>query len=150
MTARGRKRAVEIKESVMLRTGILSAILMLSTTMTFADESEYIVNFDLIVRKPADGEIIYSHRLQGINFLNGKPFHGEDLGEIDYFLTITDADDGKGKLTIEFYQYETRKKESDVVAELIDEISFYFGGPTTFESGNDEFSVDFAFSVIQR
>ncbi len=134
----------------MLRLGISLAVVMLAFSTAVAGESKYIMNFDLVVNIPAGGDVVYLHRLQGINFLSGKPFHGRDLGEIDYFLSIADAEGGKGKLTIEFYQYETRKKESDVLAELVEEVRFDFGSPVTFESKNDEFSVNLAFSVIQK
>lgn len=133
-----------------LRTAILLAVLSLAPAHAGTNSvQKYQMNIDLIV-KTHDGDIVYSHQLQGINFLSGKPFHGKDLGEIDYFLTITGADDGKGKLTIEFYRYETRKKRSDVLAELVEEVSFDFGSPTTFESRNDEFGVNLAFSIAQK
>jgi len=134
----------------MFRFGITLAVVMLTLSTAVAGDSKYIMNFDLIVKLPASDEVVYSHQLQGISFLSEQPFHGRDLGEFDYFLTIADAEGGKGKLTIEFYLYETRKHESEVLAELVSEVSFGFGSPVTFESKNDKFSVNLAFSVIQK
>lgn len=134
----------------MVRIGILLAILILSSATAFAGEGKYIVNFDLVAGMVDTGEIHGTLQQQGIHLQAGQPFHGKDLGEMDYFLTVSEIEDGRGRLTIEFYQYETRKKVSDVVAELTEEVSFNFGSPATFESRNDEFSINLAFSIVQE
>ena len=89
-------------------------------------------------------------QLQGVGLSDGKAFHGQDLGKYDYFLTVTEVKDGKGKLTIEFYAYETRRKQSDVVSEIVEEVEFSLGAPANFESMTDAFGVDLAFSIVSR
>ncbi len=123
---------------------------MLSLATAFAGENNdarFVMNFDLIVNKPASGELHYSIQQQGIRLLPVKPFHGDDLGEIDYFLTVSEPHDGRAKLTIEFYQFETRRKESEVVSEVVAEVEFTLGTPARFEGNNEKFGVDFAFSI---
>jgi hypothetical protein len=65
-----------------------------------------------------DGSSSYSVQLQGIGLSLNRAFHGRDLGKCDYFYTVSDVENGKGKLTIEFYEYETRRKTSEVVSEI--------------------------------
>ena len=107
----------------MVRVGILLALLMSFSATTFASDSKYLLNFDLNTKLP-DGNAGYRIQLQAIHLSPGKTFHGNDLGKYDYFLTLSEVEDGKGKLTIEFYEYETRKKKSDVISEII---SIVFG-----------------------
>jgi len=125
------------------------AIAMLSLSASFADEGDIVMNFDLITRSP-DGDVGYNLQLQGIHLLPGKPFHGDDLGEIDYFLTVSSIKDGKGKLTIEFYQYESRRKKSDVTSEVFAVVDFTLGSPARFEGQSDRFGVDLAFNIVKR
>jgi len=74
-----------------------------------ADEAHFVMNFDLITKSP-DGSVEGNIQLQGVRLLSGKSFRGDDLGEFDYFFTVQEVEGGKGKLTIEFYLYETRKQ----------------------------------------
>ena len=130
----------------MIRLSRNLAILTLFLTTALAGENSFIMNFDLITKRP-DGSIEGSIQLQGIHLVVGQPFHGSDPGRYDYFLTVSDFENGKGRLTIEFYEYESRKKVSDVVSEIVAEVSFDPGRPTTFEGSSDTFSVDLAFSI---
>ncbi len=132
-----------------MRAGIIVTIALLSFTTSLADEDSYVMNFDLITRS-ADGEVGYNIQLQGIRLLPGKPFHGDDLAEFDYFLTVSSLEDGKGKLTIEFYQYESRRKTSDVISEVFAVVDFTLGSPAQFGGKSDTFGIDLAFSIAQR
>ena len=114
-----------------------------------ADESsddKYIMNFDLRT-KTVDGGDGYGVQLKGVQLLDGKALHGDDLTEYEYFFTVSDVNAGKGKLSIEIYEYETRRKTSDVVSEIVSEIEFAFGEPRRFQSENGRFGVDLAFSI---
>jgi len=131
------------------RVGILLAMLMSLPATSLASDSTYLLNLGVNTTLP-DGEPGYRIRLQAIHLSPGKPFHGYDLGKYDYFLTVSDVEDGKGKLTIEFYEYETRKKESDVVSEIVSDVDFSLNSPTVFEAKSDTFGVDLAFSIVER
>jgi len=132
-----------------MRTGFVAAIAMLSISLSFAGEDKYVMNLDLVTMSP-DGDVGYNIRLQGIHLQPGKPFHGDDLGEFDYFLTVSDLNEGKGQLTIEFYQYESRRKTSDVISEVFAVVDFTLGSPGRFEGESDRFGIDLAFSIVQR
>jgi hypothetical protein len=116
---------------------------------TFASDSKYLLNLDLNTKLP-DGNAGYSIQLQAIHLSPGKTFHGNDLGKYDYFLTLSEVEDGKGKLTIEFFEYETRKKKSDVISEIISIVDFSLNSPTVFEAMSDTFGVDLAFSIVKQ
>ena len=133
----------------MARIGVLLAILLVPVSTTLASDNEYLLNFDLITKLP-DGSIDGRIQLQGIRVLATKAFHGDDFGKYDYFLTVSNVKDGKGKLTVEFYEYETRKKKSDVVSEIVSEVDFWLGSPTVFEATSDTFGVDLAFSIVNK
>ncbi len=122
---------------------------MLSHSVTFADDGQYVMNFDLNTLSPG-GDIVYSIQLHGIQLSPKTPFHGDDLGKYDYFLTVSKTEDGETKLTIEFYEYESRRKGSDVVSEIVAEVDVTLGMPTRFESTTDTFGVDLAFSINQE
>lgn len=47
----------------------------------------------------------------------------------------------------EFYEYESRKKTSDVVSEIVSEVEFTFRVPARFQSRNERFEIDLAFSI---
>jgi len=132
-----------------MRLATLIFIAMLSNSVAFASESAYVMNFDLNILSP-DGEVGYNIQLQGIRLSPDKPFHGDDLGEYDYFLTVSRAETGKAKLTIEFYEYASRRKTSDVVAEIIAEVDVVFGSPARFEGMSDTFGINLAFSIVQE
>jgi hypothetical protein len=138
-----------MKGVINMRFGLVIAIAMLTLSASFADEGDIVMNFDLITRSP-EGDIGYNIQLQGIHLLPGKPFHGDDLGEFDYFLTVSSVEDGKGKLTIEFYQYESRRKISDVISEVFAVVDFALGSPARFEGQSDGFGVDLAFSIDRK
>ncbi len=133
----------------MTRLGITLVVVMLSQASVSADQNKYIMNFDLNTQSP-DGSVVYSIQLQGIHLDPDKPFHGDDLGEYDYFLTVTNVEDNKGKLTVELYQYESRKKVSDVVSEVVAEVDFTLGNPAVFEATSETFGVELAFSIDQH
>ncbi len=133
----------------MARRGLLSAIFALLSTATFAADNEYLLNFDLNMKLP-DGSNSYSVQLQGVGLRLNQAFHGSDLGKYDYFLTVSDVENDKGKLTIEFYEYETRSKTSDVVSEVVADVDFSLGSPTVFESMGDTFGIDLAFSIVEK
>ena len=132
-----------------MRLAYLSYIAALSASVGFADESGYVMNFDLRTLTP-DGDIVYTIQLQGIHLTPAEPFHGDDLGKYDYFLTVSEADNGKARLTIEFYEYESRKRTSDTVSEIIAEVDVVLGTPARFEGKSNTFGVDLAFSVDQE
>lgn len=132
-----------------MRLGVLVSVLMLALVPAFADEGRFIMNMELITKLP-DGSDSYSIQLQGIHLVPDKPFHGNDLGKYDYFLTVSDSEDGNGKLTIEFYEYETRKKKSAVISEIVADVDFSFSSPTVFEAKTDTFGVDLAFSIVEK
>ena len=133
----------------MARIGIMLAILVLPLAATFASDSEYLLNFDLNTALP-DGSVGSSIQLQGIHLSANQAFRGDDLGKYDYFLTISDIENGKGKLTIEFYEYATRKKKSAVVSEIVADVDFSLGSPAVFEAMSDTFGIDLAFSIVAR
>jgi hypothetical protein len=133
-------------ENIMARVGTILAILVLSSTTAFAGNAKYVLNFDLISMLP-DGSVSYSIQLRGIHISLDEAFHGDDLGKYEYFLTVSSIEDGKGKLTIEFYEYETRKRISDVVSEIVTEVDFSLGSPAVFEAMSDTFGIDLAYSI---
>jgi len=114
--------------------------------VAFAGENEYVMNYDLKTLTP-DGDVFYDIQLQGIHVKQGRPFHGDDLGEYDYFLTLSQVKDGKAKLTIEFYKYESREKKSDVVSEIFSVVDVTLCEPVRFESMSDTFGIDMAISI---
>jgi hypothetical protein len=136
-------------EVIMVKRGILALVAALSLSVGAAGENTFVMNFDLIT-KSISGSVGYSIQFQGIHLSTKKPFHGNDLGEFDYFLTISEFSDGKGKLTIEIYQYESRRKKSDVISEVVAEVDFALGSPAVFEGNSDKFGIDLAFSIDQE
>jgi len=134
-----------------MRFGILLAILPMTLvlTPTYADDATYIMNFDVEVLR-WDGRNHGSIQLQGVHLTLDKPFHGRDFGEHDFFFTVSDVEDGKGRLTVEFYEYESRKKVSEVISEIVAEIEFELGSPAVFEGKSGTFGVDIAFSIDQK
>jgi len=132
-----------------VRLAVLISVAILSHAVTLADDSQYVINFDLNTLSP-DGDIVYSIQLQGIHLSPETPFHGNDLGKYDYFLTVSEIESGETKLTIEFYEYESRRKTSEVVSEIVAEVDVRLGMPTEFESMSDTFGVDLAFSINQE
>ena len=142
-------RTVGIVENVVVRISVLLTILLLLSGMTFASDSGYILNFDLIVKLP-DGSDNSSIQQQGISISPQVALHGNDFGKFEYFLTVSDVEDGKGKLTIEFYEYETRRKTDDIVSEIVAEVDFSLANPAVFEAMNDKFGIDLAFSIAEK
>jgi hypothetical protein len=134
---------------IMARHKVFATIVMLSLSAAVASENEFVMNFDLMTKSP-DGEVGYGIQFQGIHLRPKKPFHGNDLGEFDYFLTVSEFDEGKGKLTIEFYQYESRRKKSAVISEIVAEVDFTLGSPSVFKGKSDTFGIDLAFSIDQE
>ena len=133
----------------MNRVRSLLALLTLLPVLVAAGDREFLLNFNLNMTLP-DGSDSYSIQLQGIRLFPGKAFHGEDLGNYDYFLTVSDVEDGSGVLTIEFYEYETRKKKSDVISEIVSDVDFSLNSPTAFEAVSDTFGVDLRFSISEK
>ena len=139
-------RAPRSLETVVKRVGLL--LVLLATTAS-ADDGRFLLNLDLNMKLP-DGSDTYSIKLQGIQLELDVAFHGEGPGQYDYFLTLSNVKDGAGKLTIEFYEYETRKKESEVISEIVSDVDFLLASPTVFEAMGDTFGVDLAFSVVSK
>ncbi len=107
-----------------MRISTVILICVVTICSAFADQettNKYVMNFDLIT-KAADGRDRSSINLQGIHLPDGKVLRGDDLGEFKYFLTVSGTDDRKGKLIIEFYEYESRNKTSVIVSEIVSEI----------------------------
>ena len=120
-----------------------------ASDMTGENDNSYIMNFDLALTR-AEVEGVYgSIQLQGIHLKSEKPFHGSDLGEFEYFFTVSDEGAGKAKLLIEFYQFETRHRKT-LVSEMVSEVEFVLGVPAQFESSNESIAVDLAFSIDRR
>ena len=128
---------------------LILALFPVFMSAAWADSGEYVLNFDLDSTF-ANGNPGFSIQLQGINLVSDKAFHGKDLGKHDYFLTVSNVNNGVGKLTIEFYEYETRKNESDVVSEIVSKVDFQLGRPTVFEAENESFGVNLAFIISER
>jgi len=139
----------ENREKFVKRLGVLLALLMSLSTTAHSSDDKYLLNFDLNTELP-DGSVGYSIQLQGIHLLPDTAFHGDDLGKYDYFLTVSGLEDGMGKLIVEFYEYESRKKTSDVISEIVSEVDFSLGSPSVFEATSDTFGVDLAFSIVQE
>lgn len=138
-----------VNEGVVIVVSMLLYV-VLTFPAAFADENieaRYLMNFDLIINKPADGDVYYNIQLHGAHLAADKEFHGDDLGEIDFYFTVSAAEDGKARMRIEFYEFETRQKLSDVISEVVAEIEITLGTPARFEANNENFGVDFAFSV---
>ena len=125
------------------------ALLVLISATSLAGDSKFLLNLDLKMKLP-DGSDSYSIQLQAVHLSPGKAFHGTDLGKYDYFLTLSDVDNSKGKLTIEFYEYETRKKKSEVISEIVSDVDFSLNSPAVIEATSDTFSVDLAFSIAEK
>ena len=133
----------------MKRVGPVFALLALFAAPALAEDRHFLLNLDLNMKLP-DGSDSYGIQLQGIHLAAGKAFHGDDLGKYDYFLTVSGVEDGGGKLTIEFYEYETRKKKSEVVSEIVSDVEFSLNHPTVFEAMSDTFGVNLAFSIAEK
>jgi hypothetical protein len=132
-----------------VRAVLLATFAVLAHSLSFAEDDKLVMNFDLNTLSP-DGSVAYSIQQQGIHLSPGKPFHGTDLGNFDYFLTASKAEDGKAKLTIEFYEYETRRKMSDVISDIVDEVDITLGTPARFEGASATFGVDLAFMISRE
>ena len=132
-----------------MRLIVAALVSMLFLAPVQASDSEYLLNFDLKRIQP-DGSVGGSIQLQGIRVSADNAFHGVDLAKLEYFLTVSDVTDGGGKLTIEFYEYETRKKVSEVVSEIVAEVDFELSTPAVFEGSSDTFGIDLAFSISER
>ena len=132
-----------------MRFGLILAMALLSQGVIFADENRLVMNFDLNILSPG-GEVDYTIQLQGIHLTPGKPFHGDDLGRFDYFLTVSGLEGGNGNLTIEFYEYASRRKASDVISEIVAQVDFTLGNPARFEAMSETFGVDLAFSIDKK
>lgn len=100
-----------IWETTVVRVGTLLAVFILFSATALANDSKYLLNLDLVV-KLQDGSDSYSIQLQGVHLSPGKAFHEDDQGKYEFFLTASGVDDGTGRLTIEFYEYQTQKKKS--------------------------------------
>ena len=149
MTATDPYRPLKNLETIVKRVGSLLASLALLAAPALAGDSQFLLNLDINMKLP-DGSDSYSIRLHGVHLVPGQAFHGDDLGKYDYFLTVSGVEDGSGKLTIEFYEYETRKKKSEVVSEVVSEVDFSLNSPAVFEAMGDTFGVDLAFSVSEK
>lgn len=114
------------------------------------NERTYIVNYDLIITNPNDNGASYHVQQSGIHISPQLQFNGDQLGEMDYFFAISDLEDNKGKMTVEVYQFETRKKDSDVISEIIAEVEFPLASPARLEVKNEKFGIDLAFSIDQE
>jgi len=145
------KQPLALTENQMMRFGILLATMTMTLMLspTYAGDAKYIMNFDVEVLR-WDGRNNGSIQLQGVHLALDQPFHGRDFGEHEYFFTVSDVKDGKGRLTIEFYEYESRKKVSKVISEIVAEVDFELGIPAVFEGKSDTFGVDLAFSIDQE
>ena len=145
------KRTLALTENQVMRFGILLATMTMTLMLspTYAGDAKYIMNFDVEVLR-WDGRNDGSIQLQGVHLTLDQPFHGRDFGEHEYFFTVSDVKDGKGRLTIEFYEYESRKKVSKVISEIVAEVDFELGIPAVFEGKSDTFGVDLAFSIDQE
>ncbi len=64
--------------------------------------------------------------------------------------TVSELADGKRNLTIEFYEYASRKKTSDVISEIVAQVDFTLGNPARFEAMSETFGVDLAFSIDKK
>lgn len=132
----------------LLSTLFVCALLASSTIADDRSNDRYVMNFDLIT-KTADGDDKYNINLKGIHLPDNKTLHGDDLGEFEYFFTVSGTDNRNGKLLIEFYEYESRSRISEVVSEILSEVNFEFGIPGRFQSRNERFGIDLAFSIDQ-
>ncbi len=88
--------------------------------------------------------------MQGIHLASDEALHGIDLGKYDYFLTASGVEAGVGRLTIEFYECETRKKTSDVVSEIVAEADFQLGSPAVLSAGWDIYRGQNYWAAIAR
>lgn len=114
------------------------------------NERTYMANYDLIITNPNDKGASYHVQQSGIHISPQLQFHGDQLGEMDYFFSISDLEDNKGKMTVEVYQFETLKKDSDVISEIIAEVEFTLASPARLEVKNEKFGIDLAFSIDQE
>ena len=121
-----------------MRFATAAVALFLATNVVVADENSntYLINFDLIISNAESDEVFASLQLQGIRLQADKPFHGRDVAGFDYFFTVSEQDDGKERLTIELYQYETRRKKA-IKSELVSEVELAFRSPNRFEANNE-------------
>jgi len=126
-------------------------ITLLFAINVLADEGKknFVMNFDFDLSDVSTSRVFGSLQLQGIRLRENNQFQGKDLGKIDYFFTVSETDKGEGKLTVEFYQYESRKKKV-ALSEVVSEVSFQFGSPATFITENESFRLDLAFSIDRR
>ena len=136
-----------------VRSGIPFLLFVVSLATAIAAENSartFIINYDLIITNPNAGGASYHVQQSGIHILSQRQFHGDQLGEMDYFFTVSDLDNGKGKMTVEVYQFETRKKESEVLSEIVVEVEFTLASPARLEVKNEKFGIDLAFSIDEE
>ena len=136
-----------------VRPGIPLLLFVVSSATAIAAENSartFIINYDLIITNSNADGASYHVQQSGIHISPQRQFHGDQLGEMDYFFTVSELDDGKGKMTVEVYQFETRKKESDVVSEIIVEVEFTLASPARLDVRNEKFGIDLAFSIDEE
>jgi hypothetical protein len=133
----------------MSRVAALLALMVLMSPAVLADEQGVIMNLDLRTTLP-DGSVGYSINQRGLRLIVGEAFEGERLGRYGFFLTVSDVENGRGMLTIEFYEHASRNPDSIVVAEIVSTVEFELSRPTVFEAQNESFGVDLAFSISAR
>ncbi len=134
----------------MLRSGIsllMMLCLPLAVLVAESNESVYLMNYDLIITHPDGNRVLYQHKQFGIDISPQHKFHGDELGEMDYFFTISELENQQGKLTIEVYQFENRNKELNTISEIIMEADFTVAGLVRTEARNNNFGIDLAFSI---
>ena len=136
-----------------VRSGMPFLLIVISLATAIAAENSartFIINYDLIITNPNPDGASYHVQQSGIHISPQRQFHGDQLSEMDYFFTISDLDDGKGKMTVEVFQFETRKKEFDVVSEIVVEVEFTLASPARLDVKNERFGIDLAFSIDEE
>ena len=136
-----------------VRSGMPFLLIVISLATAIAAENSartFIINYDLIITNPNPDGASYHVQQSGIHISPQRQFHGDQLGEMDYFFTVSDLDNGKGKMTVEVYQFDTRKKDSDVVSEIVVEVEFTLASPARLDVKNEKFGIDLAFSIDEE
>jgi hypothetical protein len=129
---------------------ILSAGLSISATSPAAENSLFLLNYDIEITTSGSDDVSARIQQQGIRFSPQGQFHDKDLGQYDYLFSLSDLSGEGGRLTIEIYRFESREKTGDTVAEYISVVEFQFGVPVQVEANTDGFSVDLALSISSR
>ena len=129
----------------MSRILILSSASMLLATMSMADESVYLLNYELSMTRP-DGSAIFTAQMEELG-LRERASTGHEIDKYAYSLLLSDVEDGRGTLTVFAYEYDSRERPSKIIAETIDDVDFSLGSVAVIDARTNTYDINLTFSI---